>query len=33
MGYKDDLTAWKALMLTARTGKVSQTGILMEKSA
>ena len=29
MGYKDDLTAWKALLLTARTGKVSQTGILM----
>lgn len=28
-GYKDDLTAWKALLLTARTGKVSQTGILM----
>ncbi len=29
MGYKDDLTAWKALLLTARTGKVSQTGIAM----
>lgn len=29
MGYKDDLVAWKALLLTARTGKVSQTGILM----
>ncbi len=33
MGYKDDLTAWKALMLTARTGKVSQTGILMDMTS
>lgn len=29
MGFKDDLTAWKALMLTAHSGKVSQTGIMM----
>ncbi len=33
MAYKDDLTAWKALMLTARTGKVSQTGILMDMTS
>ena len=33
MSYKDDLTAWKALLLTARTGKVSQTGILMDMTS
>lgn len=33
MGIKDDLTAWKALLLTARTGKVTQTGIMMDMTS
>lgn len=33
MAYKEDLTAWTALLITSRTGKVSQTGILMDMTS